>query len=100
MLKYYIYKSFSRSMERSIGIFITEEHGVQIICEIILLIDRELSQYNLPIFCKISVGNRMSSYSYSHRVKGGKLDSSRFRIGTTSQGRCAIFSCVDQFLSC
>ena len=28
----------------------------------------------------------MSSYTYSHRIKGNKIDSSRFRLGTTSQG--------------
>lgn len=29
-------------------------------------------------------GNRMSSFTYSHRVRGAALDSARFRAGTTS----------------
>ena len=30
-------------------------------------------------------GNRMSSFTYSHRVKNSRTDSARFRLGTTSQ---------------
>ncbi len=39
-------------------------------------------------------GNRMSSYTYSHRSKDGTIDSLRFRVGTTSQPQELLFDAI------